>query len=391
MDANPRTALIQVAPLLVGGQSLFARSQQFASWLYGPIYAAGLAKLQGADGNYWGHNAIIRIRPFMQHCGLPVLPGRPPFGGEILSHDFVEAALLRRAGWEVWLAPEFGGSFEAPPPTLVDHLKRDRRWCQGNLQHVGLLFARGFRLQSRMHMAFGAISYLSSPLWLMLIVFFSADAVRLEQVAPVTYVGRHPILAWPISHTVTFISLALATVVLLYGPKVLALLVVLRDRRLARSYGGVGRLILGVVLESVLSTLLAPVFMLSHTWFVATALIGRSIGWGVQRRDSSGIGLGTAILAFGPHTLVAIGAGILAWYWTPGSFWWYLPLLLGLAVAIVVCWLTSDPARGAAARRHGLFLVPSESTGLPILERVDALLDKPAPPADGHRSEWRTA
>ena len=132
MDANPRAALIQVPPLLVGGQSLFARSQQFASWAYGRMHAAGLAKLQGPDGNYWGHNAIIRLRPFADHCGLPVLPGRPPLGGEIMSHDFVEAALLRRAGWEVWMAPDLHGSYETSPPTLIDHLKRDRRWCQGN-------------------------------------------------------------------------------------------------------------------------------------------------------------------------------------------------------------------------------------------------------------------
>ena len=172
MDTNPRSALIQAAPLLVGGESLFARTQQFASWAYGRMFAAGLAKLQGPDGNYWGHNAIIRVRPFMEHCGLPILPGRPPLGGEIMSHDFVEAALLRRAGWDVWMAPEFEGSYETCPPTLIDHLKRDRRWCQGNLQHVRLVFAQGLRMPSRLHLAFGALSYLSSPLWLMLIVLF---------------------------------------------------------------------------------------------------------------------------------------------------------------------------------------------------------------------------
>src|SRR5690606_26178554 len=131
-----RVALIQAPPKLVGGTSLFARIQQFGSSVYGPIYVAGLAWLQGGDGNYWGHNAIIRIEPLMRHCGLPRLPGRPPLGGEIMSHDFVEAALLRRAGWQVWLAPDLAGSYEATPPTLLNHLKRDRRWCQGNLQHI---------------------------------------------------------------------------------------------------------------------------------------------------------------------------------------------------------------------------------------------------------------
>ena len=237
MDANPRTALIQAAPLLVGGESLFARSQQFASWAYGRMFAAGLAKLQGPDGNYWGHNAIIRVRPFMEHCGLPILRGRPPLGGEIMSHDFVEAALLRRAGWEVWMAPEFEGSYETSPPTLIDHLKRDRRWCQGNLQHIRLLFAQGLHMPNRLHMAFGALSYLSSPLWLMLILLFSAHAANVDR-SPVTYVGRYPVLAWPISHTVAFVSIAVAAMLLLYVPKIMALIVLLRDREAVRGHGG---------------------------------------------------------------------------------------------------------------------------------------------------------
>ena len=168
MDANPRAALIQAPAQLVGRNSLFARIQQYASSVYGPLYTAGLAFLQGPDGNYWGHNAIIRVHAFMQHCGLPRLPGQPPFGGEIMSHDFVEAALLRRAGWEVWMAPDIGGSFEEPPPTLMDYLIRDRRWCQGNLQHLRVVFAQGLTLPSRLHMAMGIMSYVSSPLWLLL-------------------------------------------------------------------------------------------------------------------------------------------------------------------------------------------------------------------------------
>ncbi|HXB52880.1 MAG TPA: glucans biosynthesis glucosyltransferase MdoH, partial [Rhizomicrobium sp.] len=165
MDANPRAALIQAPAQLVGRNSLFARIQQFASSVYGPLHTAGLAFLQGPDGNYWGHNAIIRVHAFMQCCGLPRLPGRPPFGGEIMSHDFVEAALLRRAGWDVWMAPDIGGSFEEPPPTLMDYLIRDRRWCQGNLQHLRIVFAQGLTLPSRLHLAMGIMSYVSSPLW----------------------------------------------------------------------------------------------------------------------------------------------------------------------------------------------------------------------------------
>jgi len=374
MDANPRAALIQVPPLLVGGESLFARSQQFASWAYGRMYAAGLAKLQGPDGNYWGHNAIIRVRPFADHCGLPILPGSPPLGGEIMSHDFVEAALLRRAGWEVWMAPDLDGSYETSPPTLIDHLKRDRRWCQGNLQHVKVLFAQGLRLPSRLHMALGAMSYLSSPLWLLLILLFSAHAVALEQHAPVTYVGRYPILAWPISHTVAFVSLAITAMGMLYLPKFLALFVLLRDENARRGHGGRAGLTLSVLGESLFSTLLAPIMMLSHSWFVLNILVGRNVRWGSQLRGGNGIRFGDAIAAFAPHTVTGIAAGLLAWYWMPGDFWWYLPLLAGLASAILLGWLTSLPAAGAAARRRGLFVVPSENAELAIVSRVGALV-----------------
>jgi membrane glycosyltransferase len=374
MDDNRRAALIQAAPLLVGGQSLFARIQQFSSWVYGPVYAAGLAKLQGADGNYWGHNAIIRVRPFMQHCGLPKLPGRPPLGGEIMSHDFVEAALLRRAGWEVWLLPDFGGSYEATPPNLIDHLKRDQRWCQGNLQHIRLVFAKGLRLQSRLHLAFGAMSYLSSPLWLMLIVLFSLDTARLEAAAPVTFIGRYPVLSWPVPQAEAFLSLIAAAATLLYGPKLLAVALLLRRPEMARRYGGAGPLIASALSEILMSTLLAPILMLSHSWFVTNILAGRAIEWGKQRRGSGGLALSTCATAFAPHTALAIVGAILVWLWIPASIGWFLPLLLGLAVAVILCWLTSDPQWGAAARRHGLFVVPSETVGLPILDRVNARL-----------------
>jgi membrane glycosyltransferase len=373
MDANPRTALIQAAPALVGGESLFARSQQFASWVYGRLYTAAFAKLQGPDGNYWGHNAIIRVKPFMENCGLPILSGHPPLGGEIMSHDFVEAALLRRAGWELWLLSDVDGSYEASPPTLIDHLKRDRRWCQGNLQHIRLLFAQGLRLPSRIHLAFGVMSYLASPLWLLSIVLFTVHAVQMEHAAPVTYVGRYPVLAWPVSHTIAFVSLAVAAMAMLYLPKLLAVIVLLRNRGATLAFGGAQRLIAGALVESVLSTLLAPIFMLSHSWFVLNILIGRNIRWAPQPRASDGIALGRAISHFVPHTFIALGAGILVWRWTPAEFWWALPLLIGPAVAILLAWATSKPTWGAAARRWGLFLVPTETTGLPIVDRFDAL------------------
>jgi membrane glycosyltransferase len=176
MEAHPPVALIQSPPLPVNHKSLFARILQFGSSLYGDIFTAGASFWQLADSNYWGHNAIIRIKPFVEHCGLPKLPGKEPFGGEILSHDFVEAALLRKAGWEVWLAYDLKGSYEELPPTLIDYAKRDRRWCQGNMQHVRMVFARGFGGLSRLHFLMGIMSYLSSPLWFLFLLVTGFEA-----------------------------------------------------------------------------------------------------------------------------------------------------------------------------------------------------------------------
>ena len=153
MEADPDAGIIQSLPLIVNRNTFFARLQQFAARIAGPVLAAGLAAWMGRDGNYWGHNAIIRTRAFADHCGLPDLHGRPPFGGHILSHDFVEAALIRRAGWAVYMLPTLGGSFEESPPSLIDLAARDRRWCQGNLQHTRILPAKGLAIASRQHFA----------------------------------------------------------------------------------------------------------------------------------------------------------------------------------------------------------------------------------------------
>ena len=135
MDDDDELALLQTQPLIINRRSLFGRALQFSAALYSPFFSRGIAALQGREGPFWGHNAIIRTRAFAQSCGLPHLSGRPPFGGHILSHDFVEAALLARDGWKVRVDPDLEGSFEEAPSNLIEYAKRDRRWCQGNLQH----------------------------------------------------------------------------------------------------------------------------------------------------------------------------------------------------------------------------------------------------------------
>ncbi|HWY66095.1 MAG TPA: glucans biosynthesis glucosyltransferase MdoH [Rhizomicrobium sp.] len=370
MDANPRVALIQAPPQLVGRNSLFARIQQFASSVYGPIHTAGLAFLQGPDGNYWGHNAIIRVHAFMQHCGLPRLPGTPPFGGEIMSHDFVEAALLRRAGWEVWIAPDIGGSFEEPPPTLLDYLIRDRRWCQGNLQHLRIAFAQGLALPSRLHLAMGIMSYVSSPLWLLLLVVSVGDMISVK--APAAGESE-PLLPLFVSHAAELVVLVVATLVALYGPKLLAVIAVLESPDATRAHGGAGAVLWSAFLESLFATLMAPIVMLQHSWFVFSILMGMATGWNAQTRADRALPLGMVARKFAPHTVIGLAATFLLQRYAPDSFDWFLPLLAGLWLAIPLVAFSSSPLLGKFSRDERLFLVPSETRGSKVLARAHAL------------------
>ena len=178
MELQPRVGIVQAPPLPINRRTLFGRVHQFAMQAYSLIFISGLNFWQGGAANYWGHNAIIRIEPFVEHCRLPKLPGKEPLGGSILSHDFVEAAFMRRAGWKVYLASELRGSYEEMPSSLIGYAARDRRWCQGNLQHARLLFTPGFHFISRIHILMGLMSYVASPLWLLLLVVTSLEVSR---------------------------------------------------------------------------------------------------------------------------------------------------------------------------------------------------------------------
>ncbi|HWY60475.1 MAG TPA: glucans biosynthesis glucosyltransferase MdoH [Rhizomicrobium sp.] len=361
MDANPRAGLIQAPAQLVGRQSLFARIQQFASSVYGPTFSAGLAWLQGPDGNYWGHNAIIRMRAFLQHGGLPRLSGKPPFGGEIMSHDFVEAAFLRRAGWEVWIAPDLGGSFEEPPPSVYDYLKRDRRWAQGNLQHSRVLIAQGIPVPARLHMLMGVMSYISSPLWLLMLVVSALSLVPYGMPADA------------IDHA-ALLQLVVATVILLYAPKLLAMGIALRDSAKVRAHGGFGPLLRSVFWEAIFATLFAPAVMLAHSWYVLTLLMGISTGWGSQVRDDRALPLWFVISRYWAPTLIGASCAALLWRFAPADLFWYAPLLAGLLLTIPLVRLTSSLRLGAWAARRGLFLIASETVKLPVLERAHRIL-----------------
>jgi membrane glycosyltransferase len=368
MEAHPRVALIQSPPLPVSHKSLFARILQFASHLYSEIFVAGINYWQLSGGNYWGHNAIIRIAPFVEHCGLPRLPGREPFGGEILSHDFVEAALLREAGWEVWLAPDLKGSYEELPPTLIDYAKRDRRWCQGNLQHLRMVFARGMSGLSRLYFLMGIMSYLSSPLWLLFLVLTGFEAYVQSQTMPVYFFGDNIFPVWPESYAVEMTTVLLVTLAMLFLPKGWSLLLLLTRPKTFRHYGGIPRAVLSVFLESLFSVLTAPVLMLYQSKFVFSILARRSVGWPPQNRDDHRLSLREAARAHGGHTLVGLGAGWVSFQYVPDFFLWLIPVLAGLVLSIPVSMLSSSVRLGGLMRRLGIFLTPEEYRAPRLIE-----------------------
>jgi len=386
MEAHPRVALIQSPPLPINHKSLFARILQFGSSLYSDVFTAGSSFWLLSDSNYWGHNAIIRLKPFTQHCGLPKLPGREPFGGEILSHDFVEAALLRKAGWEVWLGYDIKESFEELPPTLIDYAKRDRRWCQGNLQHVRMIFARGFSGLSRLHMMMGIMSYLSSPLWLLFLLVTGFEAYVQSQTVPVYFFGDNIFPVWPESYAVEMTTVLLVTLAMLFAPKLLGLLLLFIRRRQVRAYGGYIRVMLSVFFESVFSVLTAPVLMLYQSKFVVAILLRRSIGWPPQNRGDHRLSLKEATLAHGSQTLIGIAAGAASYVYIPSFFWWFTPVLLGLVLAIPVSIFSSSTKLGLLTRRLGLFLTPAESDPPRVVQLLHENLARMADQAAEARS-----
>jgi membrane glycosyltransferase len=375
MEQRPDAGMIQTAPAAVNRRSLLARVQQFSSRAYGPMFAAGLHFWQLGDGQYWGHNTIIRIAPFMEHCALPKLPGTPPLGGEILSHDFVEAALMGRAGWTLWLAYDLGGSYEEVPSTLLEEMSRDRRWCQGNLQHLRLLFTEGLFGAHRALFVNGVLSYVSALLWFTFLVLSTVAAI-LEVIRVPDYFPHGPSLfpEWPVWRPEWAIALLSVTGIILFLPKVLSILLLVLHERNARAYGGVARLSLSVILEIVLSSLLAPIRMTFHSRFVVQNLLGRTVTWRSQGREDAETSWSEAVRHHGFDTLFASAWGISLYWLNPDYFWWVTPIIGALILSIPTSVVSSRVSLGDRARRWRLFLIPEESDPPPELCSLTARL-----------------
>ena len=364
MQKNPTVGIIQTAPRLVNGETLYARMQQFANRLYSPLFLAGLNYWQQYDGNYWGHNAIIRVQPFIEHCALPSLPGSEPFGGRILSHDFVEAALMRKAGWGVWLAPDIEGTYEEGPPTLIDSAKRDRRWCQGNMQHSWLLSAKGFRPVNRFHLFMGVMAYVSSPLWLLFLILSTVHVFNLilyPHVGHVRFEAYTSVFGYMVE-VPEALTLFVLTMLMLFLPKIISVILTVQNKEAAKSFGGRGPVMISALLEMVFSALLAPINMLFNSKFVLFILLGQGVTWVTQNR---GIDDDTdwreAILTHAPHMAFGIVWGASSYVLLPSFFWWLSPVLVGLVFSIPVSIMLSKMSLGRQAQRLNLLMVPEET------------------------------
>jgi membrane glycosyltransferase len=341
MQARPNLGIVQTLVTGLPSASPFARVFQFGMRLGMRSYTIGSASWQGDCGPYWGHNAILRVAPFTEHCHLPVLPGGPPLGGHVLSHDQVEAVLMRRAGYEVRVLPVEDGSWEENPPALPEFIRRDLRWCQGNMQYLKLLGLRGLLPVSRIQLVLAIAMYFGSLAWVGLMF---AWLLRQLPVRPDT-------------------GLLLFTIILAmtFAPKLATLANVLLRPRLRTAFGGAPRILASAIIEVLLTTLLAPVSAVAISIFLLGLPFGRRVGWTSQQRDATQVPLRVALDCLWPQALVGLMlVGGTLWL-APDAIWWGLPVYLGLLLAVPLAMVTASPALGRAMARAGLCRTPDET------------------------------
>jgi membrane glycosyltransferase len=385
MRADPALGILQTAPQLIGAKSLFARLQQFAGCVYGPVITRGLAAWSGNEGNYWGHNAIIRVSAFAHCCGLPKLEGRKPFGGHVLSHDFVEAALMRRGGWKVRMLTDAQGSWEESPPSLIDIAVRDRRWAQGNLQHSKIIGTAGLTVANRLHLGVGIMSYLSSPLWLVLLGIGFSLAVQSHLIRPEYFSHDFQLFpTWPRFDVELMMALFWFSVVVLLIPKMLGLAHALCSKRIRRGAGGVIGVSASFCFEVILSALYAPILMLIQSRHVFEVVMGRDSGWKAQRRDAGNTTWGEAFSFHKRHMLASCVTAVIVWFLSPPLLAWLAPALLGLFLSIPLSRASGSESLGRALSKVGLLRTPEEIESPKLmLRRRDLLAQAAELPDDG--------
>lgn len=366
MEADPKLGLLQTPTLPLGDRSLLSRCQQFAAKLCCPLLAEGLDFFSGDGGNYWGHNAIIRTTAFTRHCGLSDLPGAPPLGGEILSHDFVEAALMQRAGYKVCLASDLTASYEQSPTTLPEFAQRDQRWCQGNLQHTRLVVSRRIPLSNRFHFATGVMAFVSSPLWLTFLLL-GALAWLVDPAESSTAHGDE----WVEIHGWLAAGVFALVMLMLLAPRVWGAILAAQAPSGLAGYGGEDRLVGSLLLEFLVSVLLAPIMMAFHTLFVVSTLFGRRVEWSSQNRSDAGVSFRQAWQVHRGQMFAGIVATIIVATLMPKALLWLSPVLFGLVFSIPISMAVSSARLGSWFKQRRLLLVPEEIERPAIVHRFE--------------------
>ena len=358
MEANPTAGIIQTATQAIGHVTLHARAQQFASRVTGRLFTLGMQFWQLGESHYWGHNAIIRVQPFMDHCALAPIKGTGGMSGGIMSHDFVEAALMRRAGYHVWLVSDLVGSYEQQPPDLLAELTRDRRWCQGNLQNARLMAEPGIHSVHRAMFVTGTMAYVSAPLWLAFLTLGTALWLS----------GSSLVSSWS-ALPAELAGLWVWTLCLLFLPRVLGIAAVMM-RGEQRQYGGLWGLVKSASLESALAIVQAPVRMIAHSLFVVVALTGIKLDWKSPPREANAVPWRDAAATLAPMSLVVVALALGIALIDPSALIWLMPVGLPLLLAIPLTVLTSQIGMGTTLRERGYLLIPEESRSPAVLRRA---------------------
>jgi membrane glycosyltransferase len=361
MQRYPRLGILQSLVVGAPAESAFARIFQFGMRHGMRSFTMGAAWWHGDCGPYWGHNALVRVEPFYAECDLPVLEGKGPLAGHILSHDQVEAALMRRAGYEVRVLPVEGESWEDNPPTLFEFTRRDLRWCQGNMQYIWLLGTKGLKPMSRFQVFAAIMMYFGAPAWMLMTTaaafkLFDSDVMEID-------------MAFAVS--MFFIMFAVSLF-----PKIAGWIDIALRTGGAREYGGRIRFAMGAVVETLFSIMLAPVVAFRVTMFMIGLLFGRSVSWSGQERDAHQLSWGTALRGLWPQSLFGKALFIMLLVVQPSVLPWAAPVMLGLCLAIPFAVLTSHPAFGRFAAKIGLCATPDEFV---LPETLKALADQQLP------------
>ena len=362
LHKDPGLGLIQTVPSIINGRSLYARLQQFANRCYGPIFGNGLAAWHGRSSNYWGHNAIIRTQAFADAARLPELSGPPPFGGHVLSHDFIEAAFLRRAGWGVRLDTDLKESFEQAPPALLDVIVRDRRWCQGNLQHARFLSAYGLTTASRLHLSVGIMAYVSAVLWFLLIATGLIIAVQAAVTRPEYFTEPSLFPTWPVFDSERAVALFVVSMGIVMLPKILGWLAIMLNPRELMKFGGPIALTSGALTELILSALYAPIMMIAQVQIIVDVVLGRDSGWSAQRRGDAGTDYATARRAHRWHMIAGAAIAIASYYMNPYLFLWLLPISIGLLISVPLSCLSGSTRAGLLLKKFAILRTPEEQS-----------------------------